>query len=267
MRFRLLLGILFVALASVASAQSVAWVRGVSPNQLDLEFTDCEPSGTIQPPLVAGLTFTQVGTTRSVNMVNGVTTSTTAISFRIDTQSSAQVTIPSFQVQTSAGTLTVPEFNGTITPPQNASLVRSEIALPKNTFWVGEVFPLSYTVTTPNRLLTQIASDPQWDTTPLIAEDFANPEGQESIVNGERMLNIIYRTRAYAKAAGQVTLQAAQQLLNMQTGGTGFGFGLLPRIEQVTVTSNRPIVTIRPLPSGAPSGNRKLARPERTAAA
>jgi tetratricopeptide (TPR) repeat protein len=249
--------LLFLWLASIASAQTVRWQRGAANDQLDLLFIDCSPAAVPQPPLVAGLTFTRIGTSTSMTVVNGVPSSTVAVSYVVDSQSGGQVTIPSFEVDTNRGVVVVPSFSWSAAATTQANaLASSNLSTPSNSYWVGEVFPLQYTMTTPARLLTQIASDIEWNSAPLVAEDWSNPESGGSTIGGERMVHIIYRSAAYSNTEGQINLEAARQLMNIQTGGTGFGFGLLPRIEQVTVTSNRPAITIRPLPTNAPASFR-----------
>ena len=103
------------------------------------------------------------------------------------------------------------------------------------------------------RNFSQLGSNIDWAPAPLIVEDWSKPEPLETSANGESRLHIIYKTRGYAKTSGPLTLNATAQLVNIQTGNVGFGFFQAPRVDQVSVASNRPTLLVRPLPDSAPA--------------
>ena len=47
-------------------------------------------------------------------------------------------------------------------------------------------------------------------------------------------------------------LEAAQQVLNVQTGTSTFGLFVQPRMEPISVTSDQPTIEVRPLPPAPP---------------
>ena len=88
----------------------------------------------------------------------------------------------------------------------------------------------------------------------MTVEDWTKPEVTEDNVGGERRARVIYRTRGSAKSPNTLKLEAATHLLNIQTGTVGFGFFTQSRMEPVSVTSDQPVLTVKPLPAGAPAG-------------
>ncbi|HWA11331.1 MAG TPA: BatD family protein [Opitutaceae bacterium] len=250
---------LFLALLGAAAlrAQTVHWENSDSgdPSDLQLVFEDCEPTNSrVTLPPLDGLTLTPTGTSTQTNIVNGAVSRLYVLSYRARSQRGSPIQIPAMTVDTNKGSLRVAAFRG----GQPAAAIdvgtTSTLSAPATTFWAGEVFPLTYDLSVPRRYFNQLASGIDWAPAPLATEDWPKqPEVQESTTNGEARLNILFRTRAYAKAPGRIILNAAQELVNLQTGSIGFGFFQQPRIEQISVTSNRPEFTIRPLPAGAPA--------------
>src|ERR1043165_1756666 len=60
---------------------------------LSLTFEGSQPRS-VPTPRVAGLQFTQAGTSQSVNIVNGAMTSTVTVSFQVTPQQTGEFTIP-----------------------------------------------------------------------------------------------------------------------------------------------------------------------------
>jgi uncharacterized protein YjeT (DUF2065 family) len=253
---RLFLTFLFALLAPVALAQSVNWAPGDSgdPSDLLLVFRGATPSGPGQPilPAVSGFTFTYVGSAQQTSVINGVVSQSVVLSYRLRSQAGGPVRIPAFDVQTSAGPVRVPAYSGPALPAAADLGVRSTLAAEANTFWAGEVFPLTYVVSVPRRASSQLGSDIVWNSAPLAAEAWSLPVQSDVVVNGEPRVNVTYRAQAYARTPGSVKLNAAQQVVNIATGSFGF-FGA-PRVEQLSVVSNQPEITIKPLPGNAPAG-------------
>jgi hypothetical protein len=251
---RLFLPFLLALFAPLALAQSVNWAPGDSgdPSDLLLVYRGATPVGA-QPvlPPVTGFTFTFVGSSSQTSFVNGVVSQAVVLSYRLRSQGGGPVRIPAFDVPTSAGPLRVPAYTGGTLPAAADLGVRSALATEGTTFWAGEVFPLTYTVSVPRRSSSQLGSDITWTADPLAAEAWSLPVQSDAIVNGEPRANVTYRTQAYVRNAGKVKLNAAQQVVNIATGSFGF-FGA-PRVEQLSVVSNQPELTIKPLPGNAPA--------------
>ncbi len=251
--FRILL--CFLALAAAGLAQSVQWLTADSgdPADLQLVFDNCVPEGSPVLPTLADATFSPTGRSEQTSIINFKVTRSVILNYRLRSRTGGSVQIPAFTVKTDQGELRVPAYT-TGAVRQAADVNIHARLLPGNsTVWAGEIFPLSYTLDVGRRTFNALGSAPEWDPAPLIIEDWSKPEPAEFTANGEARLNIIYKTRAYAKTPGTVTLGAAQQLVNITTGTVGFGLFQQPRLDQVAVTSNQPKLTVRPLPP-APAG-------------
>jgi hypothetical protein len=250
----------------VLRAQSIHWepsggtlaVGQVS--ELTLVCDNCEPKDTPAPPSVPGLTLEVRGRSQNISMVNFSVSKSLLFTFAARLDRRQSVEIPAFDVETDKGRIRVPAAHfdpGTATVGQSnvnlEAVANSRFALPGPTVWVGEVFPLTYTLAIARRYYQSLGSNLDWSSAPLAVEDWSKPETLEKAVNGEPTLSIIYRTRAYATAPGPVKLQPATQLVNLATGYTGFGLFQSPVLQQYSITSNQPEIVVRPLPQPAPA--------------
>lgn len=262
MRLFRLVSLLFLAaaLAGSALAQSVRWepAEAGMPNALQLVFEDCTPEGQPDLPALSGVTFTFLGQSESTQASFGpggfTRTRTVTLSYVIRARQNAPVQIPGFVVKTDKGALRVPPFNAAAPAAPLESVASSKLVPSRTTLWAGEVFGLTYELSATRRTNPQISPTFDWNAAPLVAEDWSKPEVTEAVVNGERRLNVTFRTRAVAKTANTLKLEAASHLLSIQTGTIGFGIISQPRMEQVSVTSDQPTIEVRPLPAGAPAG-------------
>ena len=247
---------LSLLLPIAARAQTVRWETSDSGSpELILVFENCSPDGAPQLPVVAGVTLTLAGQTNSTNIVNFRRTDSVLLTYRVRTTGGTAIAIPAFSVKTDKGVLRVPAINASAARPSVADSVATARLQPTTlTLWAGEVFPLTYTLDVARRNFSQLASAPAWNAGALIAEEWSKPEPAEVTTAGESRLNIIYKTRAYAKTAGPLALGSVTQAVNIQTGSIGFGLFQTPRVEQISVETNRPQFTVRPLPSPAPTG-------------
>jgi BatD DUF11 like domain len=245
---------LLLAGLSVARAQNVRWAPSDSGDaaELQLVFEDCAPDGDPHLPAVIGATFALEGTSTQTSIVNLSITRSTVLAYRVRSTHSGAIQIPAFDVDTNKGAIHVAAYTGGTAAASLDSSTNGTLAVPGSTFWAGEVFPVTYSLSVARRYYAQLASDIDWVSAPLIVEDWGKPEPITTTVNGEARVGNTYKTRAYLKAPGRVTLEAVHQLVNLQTGSVGFGLFQQPRVEQIAVTSNRPDLIIRPLPPGSP---------------
>ncbi|HEU5079931.1 MAG TPA: BatD family protein [Opitutaceae bacterium] len=261
------LSLAFVFLAAVVfvRAQSIHWEPAsgtLSYNQaseLQLVFENCEPKDDPAVPAVAGLQLQSVGQSRNMSIVNGRMSQSVVITYRARATQQAPVTIPTFGVQTNKGRIEVAAATydvGEATVGQsNVSLdavANSKIDVP-NEVWAGQVFKLGYTLNIARRYFHSLGNQPEWNPAPLTVEEWAKPEMQETVVSGEHRAEIYYRTRALLKQPGDVTLNAVAQLVNLTTGAPSMGFFARPNLEQYSITSSRPTIHVKPLPSSAPA--------------
>lgn len=245
----------FLALGAAGLAQSVQWLTSDSGDSADLQlvFDNCVPEGNPELPAVPDATFVFAGRSEQTSIINFKVTRSVILNYRLRTRAGGSVQIPSFTVKTDRGELRVPAYTtGSIRQAADVN-IHARLVPGANTVWAGEIFPLNYVLDAGRRTFNSLGSNPEWDPSPLLIEDWAKPEVAELTAAGEARLNFIYRTRAYAKTPGSLTLDTAQQLVNITTGTVGFGLFQQPRLDQVAVTSNQPKLTVRPLPP-APAG-------------
>jgi hypothetical protein len=242
-------------LGSLLSAQTVRWEPAESglSNAIMLVFENCEPDGPPALPAIPGVSFTPAGRSVSTNIVNFQMTQTTALTYVVRGPQNPPIQIPPFTVQTNKGDQRVPAFNVAAPAAPLDSVASARLVPAKKSVWAGEVFGLNYELSASRRANPQISPTFDWSATPLVAEDWSKPEVTESVAGGERRVNVIFRTRAIAKSPNTVKLEAASHLISIQTGTIGFGIISQPRMEQVSVTSDQPVIEVRPLPA-APAG-------------
>ena len=90
--------------------------------------------------------------------------------------------------------------------------------------WAGEVLGLNYELSAARRTNPQISPTFDWNPAPLVAEDWSKPEVTERNANGERRVNVVFRTRAVARVPNPLKLEAATPLISVQTGTAHGGF-------------------------------------------
>jgi hypothetical protein len=235
-----------------ARAQSVRWEladQGTLSTAVQLVFEDCSPDGQPDLPAVSGVTFQFAGQSSATNIVNFTMTQTVTLSYVIRARAGAPVQIPAFTVKTNKGMMRVPAFNAAAPAASVDSVAGARLIPERTSVWAGEVFGLNYELTASRRNNPQISPTFDWNAAPLVAEDWSKPEVGESVVGGERRVNVLFRSRAIAKSPGSLKLEAATHLLSIQTGTIGFGIISQPRMEPVSVTSDQPVLEVRPLPA------------------
>lgn len=244
-------------LTAAALAQTVRWEPSdADPAELILLFENCSPDNAPQLPPVDGVQATLTGQSTRTEFINFRRTDYVQLIYRLRTRSNAPVTIPAFDVKTDKGVVKVPSFT-TAAAARNPSLdnaAASALQPAANTIWAGEVFPLNYVLEVNRRNFSQLETYPDWNSAPLVAEDWSKAEPGERIVNGEAKLSVTYRTRAFAKTPGNITLNGVGQVVRLQTGSVGFGLFQAPRLERLSVESDHPALTVRSLPTPAPAG-------------
>lgn len=249
-------------------AQSARWEPAggkLTPGVISdimLVVENCEPAGDPAPPKVPGLMLALRGSAQSISIVNFTKTVSRQYSFAARLEKKEAAEIPAFTLATDKGPLTVAaaRFEPGDATVGNTKLSVEDISQSKFQFasdsvWAGEVFALTYRIDVLRRYYYQVASNPDWDPSPLVTEEWAKPEVAEARNKGDAVLSIQYRTRAYAREAGSFQFNAAQQLMNIRTansGGFGF-FGAQPDVQQLAVSSDQPRITVKPLPSPAPA--------------
>jgi tetratricopeptide (TPR) repeat protein len=252
----------FVLLSTFARAQSVRWepssgsLAHGQTSELSLIFDGCEPTGSPAIPAVSGLTFQRGGEMRNTSIVNGRMSQSVTLNFAARPSVKQRVTIPAFSVDTDKGKLTVPAASfdvGDATIGGSGlsleSVVTARFQAPREV-WAGEVFPLTYNLSILRRYAHSLGSELEWAPAPLAIEAWSKPEQRETVVGGENHIVVSQATRAVVRSPGTVTLNAGNQLVNVVKGTDMWGRA---NLDQFAVTSDRPVVTVKPLPEGAPA--------------
>lgn len=252
---RLAWALVFTAFsATLAHAQTVHWESDPgNPSALRLVFTDCSPDGDPELPTLPGATLTYVGSEQNTSIVNFQVTRTATLTYLVRSRQSGPVQIPSFQIKTTRGDLRVAAFDAATPAASLESVAAARLIPERNSVWAGEVFGITYELSASRRNNPQVNQTFEWNPAPLVAEDWSKPEVTETVVNGERRLQVAYRTRAVGTQPNTIRLEAASHLMNIQTGTVGLGFLQQPRMEPVSVTSDQPVIEVRPLPP-SPAG-------------
>lgn len=252
----------FLIVATSLRAQSVRWDPPAGQlgynqvSELSLVFEDCEPDGAPQLPAIDGLQIGRPSQRSETSMVNFKISRRFSLSYPVRPSKRATITIPPFSIQTDKGALRVAGASYSVGDASVGSsglsvddISAATLTVPKTTFWVGEVFPVTYSLSVIKRYFHSPASLLEWESAPLLTEEWSKPEPSETMLRGERRFVASQSTRAYAKEPGTLSLKPAQQLVNLVVGTTGFGLFSTPAVEQRVLATEPLRLTIKPLPS------------------
>ena len=243
-------------LATSALAQNVKWQNGGTGDSADLQliYEDCKPTADPELPAISGARLNFRGRSEQTSIINFSVSRTVVYSYRLQISKATSVSIPSFKVATDKGELTVPAYNtATVQPGPEADILAS-LSTGKRSVWAGEVFPLTYGFDVARRSFSNFGSEIDWDSTPLIIEEWGKYQAGESNRNGETRLIVAFRNRAYASTPGTYQLKTVNQLLNLNLGTVGFRLFQQQRIEQITISTEPVELQVRALPPAPASG-------------
>jgi hypothetical protein len=257
--------LLTLTLPTLTRAQTVRWeppggqLGFNQVSDLALVFENCEPDGDPRLPAVDGLQYGRPSQSSEMNMVNLTVTRRFSLVYPVRPARRSTISIPAFEVKTDKGTLTVKAATFTVGDATvgNSGLAVNDVAsakldVAKESFWAGEVFPVSYNLNIVRRYYHSIATNADWPSAPLVTEDWSKPELNEVLLRGERYVALQQSTRAYAKQPGRYTLKPSSQMVNLMVGTSGFGLFAQPTVEQRAIESNQLDLTIKPLPPAPP---------------
>jgi len=264
----LALGALLVTLAlpTLTRAQTVRWeppggqLGFNQVSDLALVFENCEPDGDPRLPAVDGLQYGRPSQSSEMNMVNLTVTRRFSLVYPVRPAKRSTISIPAFEVKTDKGTLTVKAATFTVGDATVGAsglsvndVASAKLGVAKESFWAGEVFPVSYNLNIVRRYYHSIATNADWPAAPLVIEDWSKPELNEILLRGERYVALQQSTRAYAKQPGRYTLKPSSQMVNLMVGTSGFGLFAQPTVEQRAIESNQLDLTVKPLPPAPPA--------------
>jgi len=279
-----------IYLGATAFSQSVAWtdpgqIPPQSGVQLDLVFTDCQPKGNVNLPSVSGLQFSgSPGRATSFSMINFQTSSSTTLSYVVQTSQNGRILIPSFEVVTDKGRMTVPSLTLDATGAganrsRQSNPLSPNFPFPPNPFqnqapnpgsqvvppdavqasaqaeprrpYIGEVFDVSYRVVMTGNRSGRVKTTPLWNVQNFTAE--AWDRGQQIGPGGNQGLQ--FHTRAMVPKAGLFELPSIRQKLDIDTaaGGRSFFFTAPGSVEVEAIAAPVPL-NVEALPANAPAG-------------
>lgn len=254
-------------LPAIGRAQSVHWeppggtMAVGETTSLQLVFEDCAPKGTPAPPKADGLRIEYAGQSSQFSMVNGSTSQSVTLNYAALLNRKESVDLPSFEVETSKGRVTVAAAHfepteatvgSTGTPLESAA--SSQFQAPPGSVWAGEVFGLGYSIEAGRSYQPDFGQGAvEWNPDPLVAEDWSKPGAFDDRSGDEPRMGLAYKTRALLRAPGTYRLRPASQIVNLSVGVSGLGFFQQRQFQQFSVTSNTPQIEVLPLPP-APAG-------------
>ena len=217
-------------------------------------------------------------------MINFQTSSSTTLSYSVQAAKSGRITIPSFEVVTDKGKISVPslalDISQAATNQRRQGYPQSpNFPFPPNPFqnqqpnpgsqvvppdavqasaeaeprrpYVGEVFDVNYRVVMTGNRSGRVKTTPLWDVQNFTAE--AWDRGQQIGPGGSQGLQ--FHTRAMVPKAGLFELPSIRQKLDIDTasGGRSFFF-TAPGSVEVEAVAAPVALNVEPLPGGAPTG-------------
>lgn len=260
-----ILGLLVLGLllpARILLGQSVRWeppggTLGLNQiSELSLVFDNCEPSDGATLPSVDGLVFGRPSQSSQTSIVNFKVSRRFSLLYPVRPTKRGALRIPSFTVETSAGRLTVPEAAFTVDDVSVAGtgqvslddIASVQLDTPKRALWVGEVFPLTYTLSVVRNRYYALDPALQWSPAPFVAEEWSKPNPAETVVRGERRVVSTQTTRALAREPGNFSLGPVTQVVQLIVGTSGLSLFAQPVVEPRQLLTAPLDLTVKPLP-------------------
>jgi len=257
---------LTIILTPLAMGQQVYWtpssgtIQNGKANTLQLNFEGCEPEGEVKVPQSPSIDLRQTGQSSSTQIFNGNIVRKLILNFQAVPIGKADAAIPSFQVKTDKGSLTVDSARFEVV---DATVGRagakidevfySKIDPPEETIYEGEVFDMRYIIGFKEGYRINDISTPQWTPLGIVTPGLSDPQQRQFTIGGDRYIGLVYNFTSMANRSGSIQLPKARQTVSMVTGRRpGFIFDD-PIVENYSIESNDLTLEVKPLPSGAPA--------------
>ena len=260
---------LIAGLLAVSSglAQSVTWEPAGGQlgygktNRLSLVFDGCQPADDFRLPSIDGLDVSQPARSEQTNIINFKVSRRVELSYAVQPTRRGEIVIPPLNILTNEGRLRVEEARFEVVEAKVGGtnlnideIVTALLQVPTEPVWEGQVIEIAYVLLGSGRFTINLSSEPQWSPDGLLIEPFSEPERVSATIDGEERIGLRYRTRALVRKTGALTLAAVQQRVNIQTGDRSGFFISRPQVEEFLISSNDPVIQVRPLPTPAPAG-------------
>lgn len=187
--------------------------------------------GELAPPTVPGLEFVAVGQSSQMQSINGVTTSTTTVTYEVSAQRAGQYTIPAMSCGSKPFVLTVRPGNGrtglasghpvmpNLPPPATnglssdathltqGGLAYARLRLPNRELYVGETVPVEIQVGVRAGMVASLNGLPTLNGDAFTLNKLsAQPEQAEETVDGKAFTRLTWRTVLTAIKPGAFSL-------------------------------------------------------------
>ena len=177
------------------------------------------------------------------------------IGYTVQPSQQDSVTIPAFTIDTDKGPQRVAAARFDVVAPVSNGLDQIGLAhlqVPKSV-WAGEVFPIVYSLSVVrDHVPREPLMDPlKWKPTSLVIEDWSQPAISQTLEAGETRLIFTQKTRSIAKMTGDLALDPSVQRVGLLVAGNDPW--RTATLNAFSITSDRPTITVNPLPAGAPA--------------
>lgn len=136
-----------------------------------------------------------------------------------------------------------------------ANLATSTLSTEADTYWVGEVFPLTHRVSGERRAFQSLAGAYDWNPTNLNADEWSTAvSSTETPAGGTQIQIYTQTTRAYGRTAGVIELPRGIQPVTLVTGTSTSGGPGMMTTDTFTIRTAPAQVTLKPLPAPPPMG-------------
>jgi hypothetical protein len=236
----------------------------------------------ITPPMVPGLEFLAVGQTQQIQIINGVRSSKTTVTYQVTAQQAGVFSIPSALPGAEPVVLTVTRGNGSTPngsapggsqPPQPSSSLPADstrqgaagaafvrLRLSKHELYVGEMVPVDIQVGARDGMVASLNGPPTLNGDAFTLSKLPeNPSRTEEVVDGKPFIVFTWHTALVAVKPGSLTLTIDTPLtVRVRTPGrpdggffSGSGFEDLvndPAFQNFFGTSTQRDVTVSSAP-------------------
>jgi tetratricopeptide (TPR) repeat protein len=256
----LVLALDYGLLLSWAFPQTAYWVappeeiRAGTPFSLELVFEECTPQAFPRPPRVKSLALKRVRVETRSRYARSRQFPRTRFVFRVLAQEVGPYEIPSFEVPTDQGRVTVPKFtfwatSGTVESPKpsgDLEPVDSVLTVPTRSVWVGQPFPVEYELLGKPGVVFEPAGPPEWSPEDLVTEGWRKAGVLYWEEEGRRGFR--YQTSVLATKPGKIELPSVFQEVRVHLEGKSGGYFFSPSFHSLSVNSNTLAIEVKPLP-------------------
>ena len=228
---------------------------------LQLIFENCQPEGDPTVPAIPNVTIQPVGTTTSINIVNGQRTAQLIYSYTVTPQREGDFTLATFTCQVQGRKYAVPPVKlsaGKGNQQEISQYAFLKWILPKTNLFLGETMPAEL------RLYVQRMNGgdmPQVDADGFTMGKLPQPQEGRSEVNGKAFQVLVFKTYLVPVKTGNLVLGPTRMKMNIPKPGTGnrrrdpfggfFGGSFFDSTEwQSVMVEAEPLpVQVKPLPT------------------